>query len=480
MKRSIALLLAMLLLLCAVTAFADGAYTNAFTTGSYTIYVPDGWYGEENGEGWLYLYGKGGVYTGYIAMTVYDISAVYSGDLTEEQTWEIYGPLSSAFVKESGTGTSKAEHFYINGKLAYYVSLEVENIPTYVVILYNDGELLFCSAMVSGEEEAKKIFSGISIAEKAAEPAPTGVDPKYTTIGGIVTFGSYEQDNNTGNGKEPIEWIVVDVQGDSALLVSRYALDAKPFISKRMTATWDSCSLRDWLNDTFFHDAFSTAERAAILTTNVKNDPSQGYAGYRKNGGIDTEDKVFLLSYAEAWKYFTNADRACLATTYALKQGAYGSSTSKTWYWLRSPGEEETGPCMVLWDGTLDYDMYDGCSGGVRPCIRIDLTNPLFAAKAGETASAAPSEKMNIDYENAESFEAALNKGVNVTGKVVRFKVNSVHPDSKLGFNLWAGEHLNFVADAPFEVKDGDVLTVRIRQSKKVLGSWALYFDIVG
>lgn len=44
-------------------------------------------------------------------------------------------------------------------------------------------------------------------------------------IGDYVLFGSYEQDNDTTNGAEPIEWQVVDIDNDKALLVSKYILD---------------------------------------------------------------------------------------------------------------------------------------------------------------------------------------------------------------------------------------------------------------
>ena len=44
-------------------------------------------------------------------------------------------------------------------------------------------------------------------------------------IGDIVTFGTYEQDNDSSNGQESIEWQVVDISDGKALLVSRYVLD---------------------------------------------------------------------------------------------------------------------------------------------------------------------------------------------------------------------------------------------------------------
>ncbi|MCR4937833.1 MAG: hypothetical protein K5987_06740, partial [Lachnospiraceae bacterium] len=49
---------------------------------------------------------------------------------------------------------------------------------------------------------------------------------------------------------------------------------------------------------------------------------------------------------------------------------------------------------------------------------------------------------VSIDYGDAESFEAALNAGENLEGKIVRFNALELHPKSAVGYNVWAGEHL--------------------------------------
>ena len=48
--------------------------------------------------------------------------------------------------------------------------------------------------------------------------------PQNISVGDVLAFGHYEQDNNPDNGPEPIEWIVLDVQDGKALLLSRYGL----------------------------------------------------------------------------------------------------------------------------------------------------------------------------------------------------------------------------------------------------------------
>ena len=49
------------------------------------------------------------------------------------------------------------------------------------------------------------------------------------TVGNIFTFGRYEQDNDTSNGSEAIEWQVLDVQGNNVFIISKYILDIKPY-----------------------------------------------------------------------------------------------------------------------------------------------------------------------------------------------------------------------------------------------------------
>ena len=54
---------------------------------------------------------------------------------------------------------------------------------------------------------------------------------------------------------------------------------------------------RTWLNETFLNNAFSKDEQNAIKKTLVVNENNLEYG---TNGGVDTTDKVYLLSIAEA------------------------------------------------------------------------------------------------------------------------------------------------------------------------------------
>lgn len=215
-------------------------------------------------------------------------------------------------------------------------------------------------------------------------------DAKFT-VGNYVTFGTYPQ-TKAGNAATSIKWLVLARDGDKALLISRYALDAQPYNKDYTSVTWETCTLRTWLNSTFYNKAFSSAEQAAILTTNVDNSKSQCYSGWSTSGGNNTQDKVFLLSYAEANKYFdvthdnsSNTKSRVAPTAYAIAQGAWTSSFDKTadrtyagCWWLRSPGYKENNAALVSANGSLTDDNVSADSNSVRPALWVDIDAGIF------------------------------------------------------------------------------------------------------
>ena len=214
------------------------------------------------------------------------------------------------------------------------------------------------------------------------EPTPAVLQENLNIQpGDSFVFGSYEQNNNLSDGREDIEWLVLARENNTALLVSRYGLDAQPYSKNSSNTTWETSYLRTWLNNTFFKAAFNAEEQAAILTTDVDNGRSQGCPNYNTNGGSSTHDKLFLLSYAEAHQYFSDdSARACPPTAYACKYGAYKSSgNGNGWWWLRSPGYYQNNACDVISDGacySIDVDQTDG---SVRPAFWLNLEADILA-----------------------------------------------------------------------------------------------------
>lgn len=203
---------------------------------------------------------------------------------------------------------------------------------------------------------------------------------KNIKVGDTYTFGAYEQDNSTSNGKEAIEWTVLDKDGMSLLLISKQALDCQQYNTSYTDVTWESCSLRKWMNGTFLNKAFNAEEQAQIQNTTVSADKNPEY---NTNPGNATTDKVFLLSINEVEKYFNSDEaRKCAPTAYAKAQGAYTSDSYKTasgaatcWWWLRSPGLYQNHAAYVNYDGSVlcsgNLVLHD--NGAVRPALWINL-----------------------------------------------------------------------------------------------------------
>lgn len=189
----------------------------------------------------------------------------------------------------------------------------------------------------------------------------------------ILSFGEYPFDAD--GTKRPIKWLVLKRKGKKALLLSVYGLDAKRYNVNWEDVTWETCTLRKWLNEDFYHAAFSDEEKKRIQLTQNKNTDNPSY---HTPGGSDTEDKVFLLSIDEAKKYLTKNKRTTAPTPYAVKQGAYRNN-GNCWWWLRSPGSNAGLAAYVSDDGYINdhgfivhYDTHAVC-----PALWVNLESEI-------------------------------------------------------------------------------------------------------
>lgn len=213
------------------------------------------------------------------------------------------------------------------------------------------------------------------------------------SIGDIIEFGSYEQDAQSENGPEPIQWIVIKVDNDKSLLLSKYTLDNHPYNDERAEVTWEICSLRKWLNDEFLNTAFDGDERAFIqnVTNTTENSFGTGHM-LRGIGGNDTNDKVFVLSAEEVYSLrydFTDLSFvSAMPTKYAVSQGAYTDFHGYGWWWLRTPGATQQCAAIVKYDdyGKIKIDdtgvRADALGTSVRPAVWI--SNEYWFAIQGE------------------------------------------------------------------------------------------------
>lgn len=219
----------------------------------------------------------------------------------------------------------------------------------------------------SSDYEAAYILLN-AMAYKDSEDKLQSIKTKYqqtlfakANVGDTVCFGAYEQDNDTSNGKEDIEWLVLAKENNNVLIISDKALDCQPYNASDEDATWETCSLRKWINDTFLNTAFSTEEQTIIQSTNVSAGKNPECI---TNPGNATTDKVFLLSIDEANKYFSsNEARKCIPTSYAEEDEHWTMDDDYTkddkfciWWWTRSPGYYQSAAVFIYNDGGIVYN----------------------------------------------------------------------------------------------------------------------------
>ena len=207
-------------------------------------------------------------------------------------------------------------------------------------------------------------------------PPPSRVSVR---VGDRMPFGQYPQG---ANGEvQPLVWRVLAVENGRALLITEKLIDCVKYHTKRTDVTWETCTLRQWMNRDFIHKAFSSSEQTQIATVTNQN-PNNPVE--RTKGGNATQDKIFALSINEAEKYFRNDDdRMAAPTAYAIKNGTWVSDSyslpngEKTGlWWLRSPGVNGDLAAFVDLDGYISQGGLDVSDGevAVRPAFWLNLS----------------------------------------------------------------------------------------------------------
>lgn len=134
---------------------------------------------------------------------------------------------------------------------------------------------------------------------------------------GYAIFGEYEQDNDSGNGPEPLQWIVLAEEDGKLLMSTLYGIDV--IEAKDTNECWGTSELREWLNGAFYNSAFSDAEREYISLTTSTMEPLM----LHQHTLDTTEDYVLLLTYNQSIQLDPDHSGMKLEPTpYAIAQGA--------------------------------------------------------------------------------------------------------------------------------------------------------------
>lgn len=199
---------------------------------------------------------------------------------------------------------------------------------------------------------------------------------------GTVKFGHYP----TGSSGEiaEVEWLILDKIDDRVLLLSKNVIDFLPVHKKSDRVTWETCILRKWLNSDFINTLLTEEEQRMLSLTTLSVDTLM--SGILCNICNPTEDRVFLLSAKECFKYFTSdLSRAGHTTPYADekrkekdKANMNRDKLCRSW-WIRKDGSAHNESGIVSSDGyVFTFGGFKNREiGGLRPAmwVNIELLN---------------------------------------------------------------------------------------------------------
>lgn len=219
-----------------------------------------------------------------------------------------------------------------------------------------------------GTWETKRSAFAVGAAEKFVEVADGLLDELYSG-----TYVAGDKQDETGDKMaffSTVEfggnsWYVLDKVDGKSLLLSEKVLEMRPYHDVDEAMTWETCSLRAYLNGEFYN-SFTAQEKAKIVEVTNAN---KANAKYAISGGNDTVDKVFLLSLEEAELYLGGFGDIMIGRT--------KDTDEVVWWHLRSPGEAVNVAASVSAGGMIDYhgvgDFIDVPVGGVRPAMWVKL-----------------------------------------------------------------------------------------------------------
>lgn len=222
------------------------------------------------------------------------------------------------------------------------------------------------STEAENHEEKRKDIDTDSAAKEEKALVYKKVKLSNCKKGDFIKFGKYR-------GKD-IEWQVIQINGNKVLVVSKCCLEGRAYHTDAGSISWETSTIRRYLNTNFINNCFSAYELDEICVTNVENKDA---VSRDITGGKDTKDRIFLLSVDEAGKLFDSKEsRKCAATECAKKNTA-------GWWWLRSSGKYDNEAAYVSSDGTIMSNGYNMRSerGAVRPAMWLE-GNTIVSATA--------------------------------------------------------------------------------------------------
>ena len=116
----------------------------------------------------------------------------------------------------------------------------------------------------------KILFAMLTVMALLLSAAAFAEETAAVQVGDHFTFGVYEQDNDLTNGKEPLEWRVLKIEGNEALCITEYAIDTISYSTAGGWARWRTATLRDWLSNDFYNNDSTMLEAPLVSVPDGK------------------------------------------------------------------------------------------------------------------------------------------------------------------------------------------------------------------
>ncbi len=190
------------------------------------------------------------------------------------------------------------------------------------------------------------------------------------TVGDVVLFGRYEQDNDRKNGPEPVEWIVIAEEEGNLLLLSRYALTARGYEAEYSAALDTTKNLAGMLREDLPDAVFTAREQACLRYTQTGSNKSN-------------KSRLFSLKAEDAERYLAaGPERLCRPTPFAAARGAGRDAAGNCGWWLAPPDDDWKRNTLVSAAGEVRSSDVNGkdATVGVRPAVWVDPSAQLPAA----------------------------------------------------------------------------------------------------
>lgn len=215
----------------------------------------------------------------------------------------------------------------------------------------------------------------------------------YDPTVAVSTDLTFQDDNGYEVNKaywfkyEPIKWRILEDKEGNALIFAETILDAQPF-AVAQSCDYKASDIRDWLNTSFYETAFNAAQKELIVTTKVANGADTTNDMMNVNVCDDTDDDVFLLSYADvlntAYKFTSSSDLVKPVTDYSAAQGLFVKADAGQW-WLRSPdGVDAARVSRVKPEGDVGVNKTHILSVGVVPALTLNIKDIAASAESAE------------------------------------------------------------------------------------------------